>query len=775
MSLIAVAVAAAVGLGLVAGVQRVAPEVLRARSAPAVALLAVAAAAGGIAASGEPTGLWLLDAVYRGLFAALLTVAASRSRRDALLVATGIAALTTEGAALVAGFALLGVMAGAAIVDVRGRVLGAAVGAGLAQVLLRLSWPATHGITALLAGLAFVLVAASAVRQVRTRQRRRVRAIAGIAAAAGVALLLVFGLAALEARPSLRRAVDASEAALDASRAGDTQLAAQRFGDAAELFADADATLGSWWAQAVRALPVVSQHASAARILASTGEALANSGADVARRVDPQRAAPTGGQVDLAAVRSFADPLGDAVGALTTGRVRLADARSAWLAAPVASIVDELDDRLRDAIGDAAQAAQAARWAPGVLGGDGPRRYLLALTTPSELRASSGFIGMWGILTADNGRLRLGDVQPISRLYPRPGQPDHELHAPPDFVARYARRYRLGYFAQNAFVSPDFPTSAAVFADLHAQATAEQVDGVVAVDPVALAALLRLTGPVRVAGWPEPISAANAERVLLFDHYVRYADREVERDRFLGDVARAVFDRFTSTTLPGPATIARTLGPVARGRHLSLWSADEKAERLFRLVGADGAIAPLRRDFIGVVTQNATEAKIDWFLRRSLRWDVRYDPVNGMVTGTLDVTVRNTAPSSGLPAYVIGGDNTLVNAAGEKLRPSPGQSLLYVSVYTPLGLTDATLDGEPVALVPQSELGRNVYATVVLVPAHGTARLRLRLAGPLDLPGGYAVDLYRQPTVAPDDATVVIDGHARRVTLDRDRTVRASP
>lgn len=769
--LIALAVAAAAGVGAATGLAWPAPLLRRAPGAPATAALATAAVAGAVAAGGAPTGLWVLDAAYRAAFSVGLTLAGMRSRRRALLVAAGIGTVCSTGGASVAASGLLGLAAGAAIRDVRGRLLGACVGAGLAQVLLRLAWPHAHGATALAAGVAFLTVAISSLRQLRRRQQVLVGVYAG--AAALVAVVLLFGLAVLEARPSLHQAVAASNDALDALQAGDTAAAARSFDQASALYARASGVLGAWWARGVRAVPLASQHAAAAQVLAQVGEELAARGADVARKVDPEEAAPTGGRVDLAAVTSFVGPLQDAVRALATGRARLMAARSTWLAPPVGGMLDRLDARVRHALADTTQAVQVAALAPDVLGAGRPRRYVVALTTPAELRGSSGFVGMWAILAADGGRLRLGEVQPIGTLYPGDRQ-SYQLHAPPDFVARYARRYALGRFPQNAFVSPDFPTSAAVFADLYRQATGEPLDGVVTLDPIALAAVLRLTGPVEVPGWPEPISADNAERVLLFEQYVRYAGDEERQNQFLSELARRAFDRIRSSRLPQPATIARILGPVARGRHLSFWSPDGNAERLFRLLGADGAIGPVRHDFLAVVTHNATEAKIDWFLRRSLRWDVRYDRTSGTVRGTLEVTLHNQAPNGGLPANVIGGQSVLVNAEGDRITPRPGESVLHVSIYSPLGLSGATLDGRPLRLVPGAELGRRVYSTVVLVPPGKSVTLRVRLVGPLIFDeGGYAVDLYRQPTVEPDTVTVITAGRTRRLALDRDRTVAA--
>jgi len=53
-------------------------------------------------------------------------------------------------------------------------------------------------------------------------------------------------------------------------------------------------------------------------------------------------------------------------------------------------------------------------------------------------------------------------------------------------------------YPQDVNLSPDFPTAAALFAKMYTGRTGTAVDGVVAIDPVALSYLLEGTGPVDV-------------------------------------------------------------------------------------------------------------------------------------------------------------------------------------------------------------------------------------------------------------------------------------
>src|SRR5207253_7315607 len=85
---------------------------------------------------------------------------------------------------------------------------------------------------------------------------------------------------------------------------------------------------------------------------------------------------------------------------------------------------------------------------------------------------------------------------------------------PPAFFERW-KTFNPAQAWQQVNVSPDFPTTARLIAELYPQSGGAPVDGVIAVDPPGLAAMLTLTGPVSVPGWPVPITSANVVHVTL--------------------------------------------------------------------------------------------------------------------------------------------------------------------------------------------------------------------------------------------------------------------
>ena len=124
---------------------------------------------------------------------------------------------------------------------------------------------------------------------------------------------------------------------------------------------------------------------------------------------------------------------------------------------------------------------------------------------------------------------------------------------------------------QNVTVAADFPTAADALEAVQPLAGRGEVDGTISIDPLAVAALLDVVGPVSVPSWPVPISADNAASVLLHEQYVAL-DGDA-RENFLGEVIAAVWERATSGRPPLPGGARPGAGARrCRGRHIQLHS-----------------------------------------------------------------------------------------------------------------------------------------------------------------------------------------------------------
>ena len=260
-----------------------------------------------------------------------------------------------------------------------------------------------------------------------------------------------------------------------------------------------------------------------------------------------------------------------------------------------------------------------------MLGAEGTRRYFIAFTTPAEARGLGGFMGNWAVLTARDGRLRLAEFGRTQGP-----QPWRNASALGHRAVRLARR------CGGSTVSPTGPGAArarrrgrtsrsrrscrrrlVVAQELLPQSGSTPVDGVFAMDPQVLQALLSMTGPISVEGSDVRLDASNVLPFLLIDQYA--IEDNSERVDFLEDVSRATLDQVLGGALPDPTVVARELGPlVARGaprwagrptrrnRHCSSRSAWRNRCRPWRVATESQRCSTTRAPTRSTCTSNAT-------------------------------------------------------------------------------------------------------------------------------------------------------------------------
>lgn len=747
-------------------------------------VLGVGAAVGAalaVAATARPTGIGLLDVLMRAAFAALFAAAVARARRRIRLVVALVLAIPMVLAALdvIAGatdrvplsvaVATAGAAAASYLFPERVAWIGSIIGVGASFAALRMPVGMVSLVPSALAAAVLFFACASAWVTLKAPARKRFRrgaiAMCGLAFIAGAA-----GVVALvNARASAERGLDDARAGLAAASSGDATAANAAFTSASSALRTASSQLDGKYARIGRSLPVLSQHISVLRDLTSTASTVTETASIAAGQADLEQLRVSGGRINLEKLKTLSTQIDSADTAITQARGALARSRSPWIVSPLRARIDHLGDQIADAETASAQVKEILTVIPPMFGADGPRRYMLVLPSPAELRSSGGVMGNWGELTAINGTLSLSRFGRTADLYTGGVPYDQRVvEAPAEYMARYAS-FGAPKLWSNVSVSPDFPTVAKVYANQFVQAFDQPsdvaanvpVDGVISVDPVALQALLGVLGPLDVQGWDEPLTGTNTASVLMHDAYVVKGGVSPERLELLADVTLGVWQKLTSVALPSPKVLAEAVGPVAKQRHLQVWMRNSAEQAYIERIGIAGAIPTLTSDSLGVFFNNGGENKIDSFLYRSTTVDVKLDRKTGTVDSTVTLDLRNDAPASGEPAYILG--------AGT-LTPV-GSLRYYITVYSPLPLVRAqsTIDGQPLTIYPSTELGRNAYSFWITVGSKQSSRIVVRLKGDNPLGSdGYRLDVLRQAMVNADPLTVnvaSVGGSADRSSL----------
>ena len=645
-------------------------------------------------------------------------------------------------ALLSVGLACWSVRAGAARADAR---RGAAVGLLGAVALLHPSGSANPPLIASLIVAAIVPVVISAMRRTHHTARRRVLLTLGAAAMVSALSLVALVIAGLSARAPARSGVDRARSALDATRAGNLEAATTRFADSQTAFADAHSTVSAPWLEPALFIPVLGANLQAIRTGISAGADLAGAAHDAAAAAPYDQIHLDAGRIDLAAIDALAAPVSALQHTVDQVGSSLAAIDDTWLFAPVRTRVQDLATQVDDASPQVATAALAVDQLPDLFGQNGTRTYLVVFTSEAESRFLGGFAGSFGILTAQNGAVHFDGSGGSGSLDAKLG-PDVPYVATAAFKERYAR-FRMQEFAQNWTAAPDLPSDAAVMEQLYAHATGVHVDGVLTIDPAGIAALLRITGPIKVDG-VQTLNAGNVVEYLLHGQYVQFGLDPTQRRDLLAEIAKKAFDELLRTPSTTYKDLSRAFGPAVEQGHLMVTVFEPRSEELLDQIDVTGRFDPHPGDLLfSLRNADSLANKIDWFLHRSTTYDATIDPRTGIVDAEVTMVLANDAPSTGLPPYIIG--------TGE-LAPR-GESGNLLSIYSSLSVVGATVDDQPVMFQSEREFDVNVLTRGVSIPSKGSRTVRLHLRGTVALrEGSFTISLPHQPVVNDDPISITI-------------------
>lgn len=494
-------------------------------------------------------------------------------------------------------------------------------------------------------------------------------------------------------------------------------------------------------------VPNIGDDASTLRSLSEASELAARAGLqglEAARAMGADQGSEfvdaiySNGRVNFDALNEGRPFIERAVGLLQRGDESLNDAPQPNL--------DPLRDALhtaRDEIGGARDSAQKSALLfgllPKLLGGEGERKYLLAFQAPGEARGTGGLFGLFGILRATDGTISLESIQPGSEFFP---DPLTAVRAPGWFERAYGPQKALTQFQQSN-LSPRFPTVAQVLLRMYAAQTGEKLDGVVAMDPVAFAGLLRATGPITDLNGRQ-ITADNAPELLMHDSYVDFPDPD-EQNAYLADLIDGFWSTIHSGDLDGPQ-LAQALGEAVRSQHFKLWARSADQQKTIEELGAHGWLTLGQSNVQMVFSNNYSVNKVDYYLQRSIDTKVELND-DGSAQVTTTVTVENQAPT-GPPSLLLG--------PGIEDDP-PGLNRMVLNVLMPKGsfVQDFSLDGEPTVPIEYNEGAFPVAGYIIDIPAGETAIAKLHYTMPdaLDVAGGrgtFSFTLFPQATVNPD-------------------------
>ena len=293
-------------------------------------------------------------------------------------------------------------------------------------------------------------------------------------------------------------------------------------------------------------------------------------------------------------------------------------------AIPDLPFVHKLDELKAQALTESSQAISltkdaltGAKLMPSLLGADGTRTYFLAMQNNADQRATGGAVLAYAFVTISKGRLSLEEGGPIRFIdNRRHGFPRVKIPAPLQWFVDRDDVHVIPRIA-NINVSPDFPVVAHAWASLVAAATGRQVDGVIAVDPVAMSYLMGPRKTIHVSSYPRPITARNVVNAVENDQYRLL---NWQQQLFPAQLIQEAWELFRN-----PTPLVRSekgMGQALREKHLQLWSTHtDEQDEIVRL-GWDAALRIGPGDFLYFTDNKLRPNKVDYYSHITIDYHV---------------------------------------------------------------------------------------------------------------------------------------------------------
>ncbi len=577
-------------------------------------------------------------------------------------------------------------------------------------------------------------------------------------------LAIAIGITAVGARSSLDRGTSAIQAGRRELVDGRLTAAAQRFSQAEEAFQQGLDRAGGGLGGLLSHVPILGRTLIVASGVAEAGRDLSDAGVTLTDTIAAMpeglgSLAPVAGRIPIETLDTLAD---DIEATATQARTALATVR----ATPDTLLPSVVADARFEAVEQTARlsrsldaAAVMVRRLPEFAGAEGTKRYLLIAESPAEQRGTGGIWGAYAVMTASDGRLSFA---PFSQLQVFPEIPPSELPAPnPDYRENYDHYGGAGAWT-DLNMTPDLPSAARALLSSYAYTTGETMDGVIVADPFAVREMLRVTGRATIPSLGVSIGPGSVVDFMTNEAYTLFPFRGRERKTVLGAVVGQAFDRFLEQ--PGRSTAKlKAIAKAVGDGHLRLYSTDPTLQRALRMGGLDGALrVPPGSDLLAVHVNSRSGSKVDFYATRTVDYEVRLGG-DGEAFATTDITLRNDAPTSGVPGYVIE-PNVPGHETGDNV------SLISTSCPGPCELVEATRNGRDVRVLAGEELGSGWYqdfpttpggeTTTVTIVTHRTDVWRGNSSG-----GTYRLVVLPQTTVKPTETTIeVVAPEGTRIT-----------
>jgi len=310
-----------------------------------------------------------------------------------------------------------------------------------------------------------------------------------------------------------------------------------------------------------------------------------------------------------------------------------------------------------------------------MLGSQQSQKYLLLFENNSEIRATGGFIGSYGILDIENGKVKNLSIDGIFN-------PDGQLKekiVPPMPIQKISASWSM----HDANWFADFPTSAKKIALLYEKTGGPTVDGVIAITPETIKKLLAITGPIEMPAYDITITTDNFVAETQNQVEALYDQEDNRPKKILADLAPILIEKVLQVNAnSSEERTAQLMGIIRTGeeslqeKHILIYHRNEAIETMIKKRGWGGEVIQNEKgDYLSVIDSNINGYKTDAVVEEKIKLETEIQK-DGKIINTLTINRKHLGGNEDYDWY------NRVNADYMRVYVPKGSVLLEASGNT---------------------------------------------------------------------------------------------
>lgn len=292
---------------------------------------------------------------------------------------------------------------------------------------------------------------------------------------------------------------------------------------------------------------------------------------------------------------------------------------------------------------------------PELLGIDGKRRdYVVLLQNEMELRPGGGFVGSYGILSWEGGKLLNFEV---SDVYEADGQLKGHVE-PPEEIKKYLGE--ASWYLRDANWQASFPAAAKDVQWFLEKETGRKVDGVIGINLAVVKSILGVVGEIYIPDFKEKLNKDNLYEQAEFYSESKFFPGSKQKASFLGVAGKYLFEEIKTLPMDKWGQMGGAIVDKLEENEIQLVLNDGEAGKVIAEMGWNGAIyegtcvatngQKCVADYLYVVEANLGVNKANYFIYRKMEEVVEIS--ENMIGRVVKINYENTAKNSNWP----GGD-----------------------------------------------------------------------------------------------------------------------